>query len=165
MGLFCRPSSHYLRALDLGGDFNIIFYSERSGGTRPHCLSMQETNACVDEYVMMDMPTLGAYFTWCNSQIGDWCIRQRLDRVLFSDRALFVGGFDAAVLHHECSDHALISCLWNARVEESPSRWHFLRLGVLPKDTLNVLRRRGVLYLRLQVSSPFTVSSKQLVRY
>lgn len=110
-----------------GGEFNIIWYpEERSGGARPRWLSMREFNACIDACAMRDMPTSGTYFTWCNGRIDDRCLRQRLDHVLLSDRALFVGGFDARVLHRECLDHAHILCSWNIGVEESPRRWCFL---------------------------------------
>lgn len=52
---------------------------------------------------------------------------QRLDRVIFSDRALYAGGFDSKVLHRECSDHAPIVFSWKIWMEGGPRRWRFLK--------------------------------------
>lgn len=91
---------------------------------------------------MMDMPTSGPLFTWCNGQLGDRCICQKLDRVLYSDRALYVGGGGvyAKVLHREFSDHAPTLCSWKTNVEEGQRQWCFLRAWCLAEEYCECVR-------------------------
>lgn len=71
------------------GDFNIIWNdSERHGGCPRLMLAMQEFNDCIDTCGLLEFPTFGSWFSWCNKHGGQAHSWMRLDHTLLSSSAL-----------------------------------------------------------------------------
>ncbi|XP_015077714.1 uncharacterized protein LOC107021542 [Solanum pennellii] len=67
----------------LGGNFNVILYAEEKLGGLPFTHSeVADFAHCVSNSALVELPTTGSKFTWCNGRIEEEYIFKWLDRVM-----------------------------------------------------------------------------------
>ncbi|XP_026417107.1 uncharacterized protein LOC113312577 [Papaver somniferum] len=94
----------------IGGDFNEIrFCHERSTGS-DYTGGMERFNRFISKYHLIDLPLIGATYTWTNNQVQS--VRSRIDRLLISlSWELEFPNVIQQVLLHPVSDHSHIALI------------------------------------------------------
>ncbi|KAL8473801.1 hypothetical protein ACS0TY_030599 [Phlomoides rotata] len=112
----------------LGGDFNeIMFPSEKLGGSRKNNSSTQNFLSCLKDIGVTNVKTLGPKFTWTNKRTRNDRVQEKLDRFLankswlesFPDVKVYNMGFFG-------SDHRAIKLSLNHK------RWSIKKINKLP---------------------------------
>lgn len=83
----------------VGGDFNkVLSLDDKLGGSGRRCGGMLDFQACLDGCDLQDLRWRGYQFTWCNNQMGDGRIEERLDR--FCANSSWLALFDCWQVDH-----------------------------------------------------------------
>ncbi|CAL5414539.1 unnamed protein product [Camellia sinensis] len=125
-----RLKSSFLGPWCLEGDFNEIrSISERIGCSRRD-RGIRDFNNMIDQLELIDMPTLGRKFTWCNSQArGKWS-RIDIDRFLLNYEWVHNFSFKLWGFARLLSDHCPIILMEDDR-DWGPKPFRFLNAWLL----------------------------------
>ncbi|KAH0636440.1 hypothetical protein KY289_036355 [Solanum tuberosum] len=96
----------------VGGDFNVVMNEkEKIGGlpVQPH--EVEDLAFCLNSCELEEISFKGSPFTWWNGRAGEYCIFERLDRMLVNQQLQTQIGFmEVEHLARTRSDHAPILC-------------------------------------------------------
>ncbi|XP_026399713.1 uncharacterized protein LOC113295596 [Papaver somniferum] len=94
----------------VGGDWNVItFIHERTSCTKSNN-AMRNFNRFISRHELIDLPMIGARYTWTNNQVQ--CVRSRIDRILVSvDWECRFPNVTQQALVRPCSDHSPLALI------------------------------------------------------
>lgn len=124
------------------GDFHVIrFAHEKDGGGMLNWHAMEDLNVCIDNMMLLELPTAGKQFTWTNSSHGTARIATRLDRALCNDAWLeLYPGASCFVGDRELSDHNALVLRVDAALQPRRSLFKFVNAWTWHTGFLDVVR-------------------------
>ncbi|XP_018826667.2 uncharacterized protein LOC108995543 [Juglans regia] len=126
----------------LGRDFNIICTeSEKIGGIFQSSHAIREFNNCIQECGLLDLPSSGQRFSWCNGRLGSRRIWARLDRILVNTAFMLrFGDGQMIYLSRTSSDHCPMVAQLNSIRRSGAWLFRFQRMWCTHENSLNVVR-------------------------
>ncbi|KAF6172162.1 hypothetical protein GIB67_003854 [Kingdonia uniflora] len=115
------------------GDFNVILSSgEKKGGVPSSNTAISDFQNCVDALELIQCPSKGLKYTWCNMQRGNNRILLLLDRIFMNSKwAEKFGNWSYKVYPRVNSDHSPLvgKCVFIPRPSNSPFKFCKMWLG------------------------------------